>query len=60
MKVSPERIARWLNPPTPSMPFGNRTPCQWMVVGAPSLFVTKMRTRSPSTASMTGPWTEPL
>ena len=44
-----------VRPPTPSMPFGSRMPCQWIVVCSGSLLVTKMRTRSPSTHSMVGP-----
>jgi hypothetical protein len=38
----------WVRPPTPSMPFGSRTPCQWTCVLG-SLLVTKIRTLSPST-----------
>ena len=34
------RIARWVSPPTPSMPFGRSTPCQCTVVGAGSRLVT--------------------
>ena len=37
------------------MPFGRRMPCQWIVVCSGSLLVTKMRTLSPSTASIVGP-----
>jgi hypothetical protein len=35
-------------------------PCQWMVVGSGSLFVTRIRTRSPSMASIVGPGVRPL
>ena len=45
----------WVRPATPSMPFGRSMPCQWMLVCSGSLLVTKMRTRSPSTASIVGP-----
>jgi hypothetical protein len=38
------------------MPLGKRCPCQWMLVCSGSLLVTKMRTRSPSTTSIVGPW----
>ena len=45
----------WSRPPTPSIPLGSRMPCQWMEVCSGSRFVTRMRTRSPSTASIVGP-----
>src|SRR3972149_6711409 len=48
----PSLIWGWFNPPTPSIPLGRSTPCQWIVVCSASLLVTNMRTRSPSTASM--------
>ena len=35
-------------------------PCQWMVVGSFSRLVSRIRTRSPSTASMVGPGVLPL
>ena len=37
----------WVRPPTPSIPLGKMKPCQCTVVGSGSLFVTRMRTRSP-------------
>ena len=42
------------------MPLGSSRPCQWMVVCSGSLLVTKMRTLSPSIASMVGPGELPL
>src|SRR5260370_36508130 len=50
----------WVTPPTPSIPFGSNMPCQWTVVCSGSLLVTKMRTLSPSTASIVGPGAWPL
>src|SRR5262249_61905857 len=44
-----------VTPPPPSIPFGSNMPCQWTVVCSGSLLVTKMRTLSPSTASIVGP-----
>ena len=40
LNVSPGLIARWVSPPTPSMPFGTNTPCQCTEVGAFSRLVT--------------------
>jgi hypothetical protein len=56
----PTPICGWVRPPTPSIPFGSSTPCQWMVVCSGSLLVTKMRTLSPSTHSIVGPGDWPL
>ena len=38
--VSPASIARCESPPTPSIPLGTGSPCQWTLVGSGSLFVT--------------------
>jgi FtsP/CotA-like multicopper oxidase with cupredoxin domain len=45
---------------TNKLPEGSRMPCQCTVCSSPSLFVTKMRTRSPSTTSIVGPGLCPL
>ena len=59
-KVLPTWMGGWVSPVTPSMPEGSRMPCQCTEVTSGSLLVTKMRMRSPSTASMVGPGLEPL
>ena len=58
--VRPGGMWGWVSPPTPSMPLGRRSPCQCTACFSGSRFSTKMRTRSPSTASMVGPGVEPL
>ena len=40
LNVSPGAIGFWVRPPTPSIPFGTRTPCQCTVVAAGSWLVT--------------------
>ena len=50
----------WVSPATPSIPFGKRAPCQCALVRSGSLLVRRMRTRSPSTASIVGPGVWPL
>jgi hypothetical protein len=40
LNVSPGRMAFWVSPPTPSIPFGKSRPCQWTVVGAGRRLVT--------------------
>lgn len=54
-KVLPGGMPGWPGPCTRSVPEVRTTPCQCTVIGSGSRSVTKMRTRSLSTASTVGP-----
>ena len=45
---------------SPSMAFGTRTPCQWIVLATGSLFSKRTRTVWPSRTRRSGPGTWPL
>src|SRR5437667_7451055 len=47
-------------PGTPSMLLGTSTPCQWIVVGTGSEFLSVTRTVSPSVTWISGPGIWPL
>jgi hypothetical protein len=44
---------------TPSIAFGTRMPCQWMVVSSPNRLFTAMRSRFPCRTRISGPGTRP-
>src|SRR3990172_2927018 len=49
-----------VTPGTPSIALGTSTPCQWIVVGSGSSFLTTIRIWSPSVTRIIGPGTVPL
>ena len=60
VKLAPGATGGWVMCGTPSMPFGTRTPCQWIVVSCGSWFVNFTRSVSPRRTRIVGPGTVPL